>query len=486
MRIIKVVCLLCFLLFNLMFNVFQEKKHVEVNSKVSIGILDLPKNLLYLSEESYLTNVIIGNLFEGLVNLTSNGDVTSGIAERYTVSEDGLRYKFYIRDDAYFSNGDPITAKDFVKFFQEIMVKDENKIYYDDLKLIVGVDEFYNGKVTFNEVGIKADKRNCLYIKLKEKNEKFLENLTKDKFSLRNNFKYLNNYQDFYNYIPYSGAYVISNIYQDEGDNLKIVLTPNKYYHLNNYKTIEQKVYSFVSDKEIILEVFPTREFAISSYKLGKVDFVLDIPYNEINNHHDSDDVYYVYNDESNLIFNLDEFKKGDEKNLVDGDNKIAEVSLSLEDEEDEANRKIRKGNFINFVIDPRDVRYINGLDGEILQKYIFDKNYIVKELEKYNFEDARVIKIVTIYDDNYIEFARKFKEFLSEEFGISSNVVALDSEYVKNDLSEKDYDILMTPYYKNEDNVIKFDKPNLILADMDLREEKLDGNGTLILRNIN
>ncbi len=482
MKIIKVMCLVFFIMYNLMFNIFQEKKNVDNNDKISVGILDLPTDLLYLSKESYLSNFIIGNLFEGIVNLTSNGDVSAGIAERYTVSEDGLKYKFYIRDDAYFSNGDPITSKDFTNFFKDIMIKDENKIYYEDLKSIVGVDEFYKGSITFEDVGIKADKRNCLYIKLKEKDDNLLKNLTKDKFSLRNNFKYLNNYKDFYNYISYSGAYIISDIYKAEGDNLKIVLTPNKYYYLNNYKTVDKKVYSFANNEEIVLEVFPTREFAVASYKIGKIDFALDIPYNSIDSYYGTDDIYYVYNDESNLIFNLDEFKRVKEN---DDEDKIAEVSLSIEEEDDEVNKRIRKGNFINFIIDPRELRYINGIDGDMLQKYVFDKNYISKELEKYNFEDARMIKIVTHSDDNYIDFARKFKEFLNDEFGIKSNIVALDSDYIKNNLNKNDYDILITPYYNNESDKIKFDKPNLILSDINLNDNSLDGNGTLIMRNI-
>ena len=89
---------------------------------------------------------------------------------------------------------------------------------------------------------------------------------------------------------------------------------------------------------------------------------MLDIPYNFVDNYFDSRDLYYVHNDSSNLILNLDEFK--DEE-------KIAEVSLSLDDEGEE--ERLAKGNFINFIIDTKDVRYINGLNSEILQEYVFE-----------------------------------------------------------------------------------------------------------------
>lgn len=476
MRIIKVISLVIFFVFNLMFNVFQEKETTNLINKISIGIVDLPDNLLYLSDESYVSNIIVGNLFEGLVNLSSTGEIVSGIAERYTVSEDGLLYKFYIRNDAYFSNGDLITAKDFLKFFEEIISKDEEKFYYDDLKYVVGIEEFYNGNITFDEVGIKVDKKNCLSIELKEKDDNFLKNLTKDKFSLRNNFKYLYNYKDFYEYISYSGAYMIDNVSKGEDENLKITLKPNKYYYLNNYKTVDQKVYSFANTKEIILEVFPTREFAIESYRSGKLNIVLDIPYNVVDNYFDSKDLYYVHNDSSNLILNLDEFK--DEE-------KIAEVSLSLDDEGEE--ERLAKGNFINFIIDTRDVRYINGLNSEILQKYVFDKNYILNKLKGYNFEENKVLKIVTHSDDNYIELARSFKEFLEQEFNISTNIVALEDEYIENELKESDYDILISHSVEenSDDDVLSFDKPNLILSSIELNKNYIDGNGTIIINNI-
>ena len=475
MRIIKVISLVIFFVFNLMFNVFQEKETANLINKISIGILDLPDNLLYLSDESYVSNIIVGNLFEGLVNLYSTGEIVSGIAERYTVSEDGLLYKFYIRNDAYFSNGDLITAKDFLKFFEEIISKDEEKFYYDDLKYVVGIEEFYNGNITFDEVGIKVDKKNCLSVELKEKDDNFLKNLTKDKFSLRNNFKYLYNYKDFYEYISYSGAYMIDNVSKGEDENLKITLKPNKYYYLNNYKTVDQKVYSFANTKEIILEVFPTREFAIESYRSGKLNLVLDISYNVVDNYFDSKDLYYVHNDSSNLILNLDEFK--DEE-------KIAEVSLSLDDEDED--QRLAKGNFINFIIDTRDVRYINGLNSEILQKYVFDKNYILNKFKGYNFEENKALKIVTHSDDNYIELARNFKEFLEQEFNISTNIVALEDEYIENELKESDYDILISHFVEeNSDDVLSFDKPNLILSSIELNKNYIDGNGTIIINNI-
>ncbi len=51
---------------------------------------------------------------QGLMSFDENGEVTYGLADDYTVSDDGLTYTFHIRDDAYWSNGDKVTANDFL------------------------------------------------------------------------------------------------------------------------------------------------------------------------------------------------------------------------------------------------------------------------------------------------------------------------------------------------------------------------------------
>lgn len=58
---------------------------------------------------------IIGNTYEGLVRRDANGNYEkgSGIAEDWTVSEDGTVYTFKLRQDAKWSDGKPVTAHDF-------------------------------------------------------------------------------------------------------------------------------------------------------------------------------------------------------------------------------------------------------------------------------------------------------------------------------------------------------------------------------------
>ena len=54
------------------------------------------------------------SLFEGLTRNKVDGDTEPGVAERWEISQDGLKYTFHLRPDAQWNNGDPVTAGDFL------------------------------------------------------------------------------------------------------------------------------------------------------------------------------------------------------------------------------------------------------------------------------------------------------------------------------------------------------------------------------------
>lgn len=57
---------------------------------------------------------ILRDLFEGLLNQDSNGELVPGVAERFASSNENRTFTFHLRDNAKWSNGDPVTAGDFV------------------------------------------------------------------------------------------------------------------------------------------------------------------------------------------------------------------------------------------------------------------------------------------------------------------------------------------------------------------------------------
>ena len=57
---------------------------------------------------------ILRDLFEGLTTEAPDGRIVPGVAQAWQVSDDGRSWTFHLRPDARWSNGDPVTAEDFV------------------------------------------------------------------------------------------------------------------------------------------------------------------------------------------------------------------------------------------------------------------------------------------------------------------------------------------------------------------------------------
>src|SRR6478735_7582241 len=64
---------------------------------------------------------LLRDLREGLVIHDMKGEVVPGVAESWTMSPDGKLWRFALRADAKWSNGDPVGASDFVYSFRRIL-----------------------------------------------------------------------------------------------------------------------------------------------------------------------------------------------------------------------------------------------------------------------------------------------------------------------------------------------------------------------------
>lgn len=108
-------------------------------------------------------------LFEGLV-MADPKDLKPipGVAERWEVSPDGKVYTFYLRNNAQWSNGDDITAKDFLYAYERILNPKLAAVYASNLYLMVGAEDYNKGLLKdFGQVGVKELASKRLQITLK-------------------------------------------------------------------------------------------------------------------------------------------------------------------------------------------------------------------------------------------------------------------------------------------------------------------------------
>lgn len=101
---------------------------------------------------------IVRDLFEGLMNQDADGNLVPGVATGYEVSDDNLTYTFTLRDNAKWSNGDPVTAGDFEYAWKRAIdpaLASEYQWFFG-LMSIVNAEEIIAGDVPPSELGIKA------------------------------------------------------------------------------------------------------------------------------------------------------------------------------------------------------------------------------------------------------------------------------------------------------------------------------------------
>lgn len=91
---------------------------------ITIGLKLAPTNLDIRNQSgSSLDQLLIGNVYEGLVARNEKNQVSPSLAKSWEVSKDGLRYTFHLRKDSVFSNGHKLTAKDAAWSFNELVSK---------------------------------------------------------------------------------------------------------------------------------------------------------------------------------------------------------------------------------------------------------------------------------------------------------------------------------------------------------------------------
>ena len=107
--------------------------------------------------------------FEGLVSEDPQLNLIPGVAEKWEVSPDGLVYTFHLRADAKWSNGDPVTADDFVQSYQRMITPALGAEYSYMLWHVVGAEDYNKGRLTdFSQTGFKAPDPRTLRLTLRQ------------------------------------------------------------------------------------------------------------------------------------------------------------------------------------------------------------------------------------------------------------------------------------------------------------------------------
>lgn len=211
------------------------------------------------------------DLFEGLMTEDPEGNVIPGQAKSYTISDDKLVYTFKIRQNANWSNGDPVTASDFVYAFKRIADPKVAAKYSWYLKIlgIKNTAEILDGKKSIDSLGVKALDSKTLQVTLAKPIPYFiigLSHIVMAPVPQKVVEKYGQNWTKV-DHIVSNGAYKLKEWVVNE----RIVLEKNdKYYNADKVQI----------DKVTFLPI-PEVSTELNRYKAGEIDMTYELPKNQ-------------------------------------------------------------------------------------------------------------------------------------------------------------------------------------------------------------
>ena len=131
-------------------------KTVDAAKTISLNAGMEPTGLNTLTSTYSIEFALFEHMYENLVTLDDDDNTVPGAAESWDYDEDTLTYTFHLRKDGVWTNGDPVTAKDFEFAWSQALNPDVASDYAYFLYFIKNAEKYFNGEVTWDEVGVKV------------------------------------------------------------------------------------------------------------------------------------------------------------------------------------------------------------------------------------------------------------------------------------------------------------------------------------------
>lgn len=101
-----------------------EQETSEVEQKLIFAIHNEADTLDPGITNNTFASPYLVNTFEGLVTYDKDNNIVPGLAKDWRISSDGLVYTFNLRDNLKWSDGSPLTSKDFEYALRRVLIPD--------------------------------------------------------------------------------------------------------------------------------------------------------------------------------------------------------------------------------------------------------------------------------------------------------------------------------------------------------------------------
>lgn len=250
----------------------EGRKELNLSSTADIPTLDLSKAGDTVSSE------VLSNVMEGLTRVDKDGKVIEGVAKKWEKSEDGKSWTFHLRKDAKWTNGDPVTAKDFEYSWKRTLNPETASGYAFIMYDIVGAKEYNLGEVDNSDsVGVKAVDDYTLKVDL-VRPVHYFDSLMFFKTFYPQNQKVVEKYGQEYgtdkDKMVYNGAFTLR---EWRFEDIYIMSKNQDYWNKDTVK-IEKVNTKIVKDSNAALNLYETGQIDVVSIASENVDTYKESP----------------------------------------------------------------------------------------------------------------------------------------------------------------------------------------------------------------
>ncbi|MDT8439115.1 MAG: peptide ABC transporter substrate-binding protein [Wenzhouxiangellaceae bacterium] len=212
---------------------------------------------------------ILRDLFEGLVTTDPEGRLIPGAAGRWDISRDGLTYTFYLREDGAWSNGEPVTADDFVFSLRRSVDPDTATVHGRMLAPIANADDILAGRAAVETLAVTALNERSVQIRLTAPTPYFLGLLTHAATYPVHRASLERHGSDFVQpgKLVSNGAFELA----EWNPRASMRLQRNPHYHAAGRVVIEEVVYYPIEDQNTEFQRF----------RAGDLDWTDQVPHNQ-------------------------------------------------------------------------------------------------------------------------------------------------------------------------------------------------------------
>ncbi|KIO66241.1 peptide ABC transporter substrate-binding protein [Caldibacillus thermoamylovorans] len=358
----------------------------------------------------------LGESMEGLYRLGKDGKVEDGMAIDHEVSDDGLTWTFKLREDAKWSNGDPVTAHDFVYAWRRAVDPATGSEYgpYMMGGVIKNATAVNKGEVAVEELGVRAEDDHTLVVEL-ENPTPYFESLTTFGTFLPMNQKFVEAQGDKYatstETLVFNGPFTLE----------KWTSTANKWELVKNENYWDKD--SVKLDK-ITFVVVKDPQAGVDLYEKGEVDRAgLS---SDLVDMYSSNDDYITIPEPSVFYLKLNQVRNGEKTPLANVN--IRKAIMMAVDKEAGVNEILNNGSIAANGLIPKDFVEVPSTGKDFREQNGDLAVYNKEEAKKYWEQGLKELGVTSVSlefmgDDG--ESAKVFNEYVANQ--LKTNLPGLE-----------------------------------------------------------